>query len=553
MTRRQLKAAIYTRKSTEHGLEQDFNSLEAQREAAEAYIKSQRSEGWVLVDKTYSDGGISGATIERPALQQLLLDIEAGKVDIIVVYKVDRLTRSLSDFALIIKRLDAANASFVSVTQQFNTSNSMGRLTLNVLLSFAQFEREVTAERIRDKIDASKKRGIWMGGVVPLGYDNIDKKLKINEKEAETVRRVFDEYLSVSNVDALAYRVKQLGLRTKHHAGQKPSGRSFSRSALYYILKNPIYIGEIHHKGTCYPGCHQPIINQTTWDKVQQKLAKSRAERKFQTNAKYPSLLTGLIKDEAGDTLSPSHANKDGKRYRYYVSQSKNRGSNVVRYPAEQIELAVKNALINWLTDEKEHEAPFAPNNLSPKMHIETVPSKRLELAKRLEAGTPQGQAAAIKSLVNQVTIAETGLEILINPERLMNRHIDQQVLHPTVGLRVDIVLKKGLKGKKIIVPSQRQNIQRPDKKLILLIARAHLWANDLQSGKFATVKELADHHKADKADVGKQVRLAFLAPDIVQAIMDGRQPPLLNANQLRRLSHLPTDWRVQRQLLGFV
>jgi len=231
MTRQQLKAAIYTRKSTEHGSEQEFNSLVAQREAGEAYIQSQRSEGWVLVDKCYDDGGISGGTMERPALQELLTDIEVGRVDIIIVYKVDRLTRSLADFALIIKRLDAAGASFVSVTQQFNTSNSMGRLTLNVLLSFAQFEREVTAERIRDKIDASRKRGMWMGGAVPLGYDNIEKKLVINEQEAKTVTFIFSEYLKVHSVDALRERFKAKGMQTKRRSSRVTNDQPYGCSS----------------------------------------------------------------------------------------------------------------------------------------------------------------------------------------------------------------------------------------------------------------------------------------------------------------------------------
>lgn len=551
MTTRQLKAAIYTRKSTEHGLEQDFNSLAAQREAGEAYIKSQRSEGWVLVDKAYDDGGISGATVERPALQQLLHDIDAGRIDIIVVYKVDRLTRCLSDFALIIKRLDAAGASFVSVTQQFNTSNSMGRLTLNVLLSFAQFEREVTAERIRDKVDASKKKGIWMGGVVPLGYDNTDKKLTINESEAATVRLLFKEYLLAKSVDALKDMVNARGLRTKKHAGQKTSGKAFGSGTLYYILKNPLYIGKIQHKGTCYAGCHAPIIDLAVWQQVQDKLIKGQANRNLQTNAGYPSLLTGLLVNSAGTKFTPSHANKKGKRYRYYISGEKDCSQTTERYPAEQSEVAVKNALINWLDDDINHINSENPPAQSPAPNIEASRQKRLGLSKNLKAGTPHEQLTAIRSLVEKITLSDVGIQILLDPNYAATTNIETVSQDP-IELKIDIVLRKGIKGKKIIVPSQRQNIQKPDQKLVQLIANAHLWAKSLQSGKFATIEELAHQYGVDKAGISKQVRLAYLAPDIIQAILDGRQPLLLRANHLRRLSTLPTNWDEQRKLLGF-
>ena len=551
MTTRQLKAAVYTRKSTEHGLEQDFNSLAAQREAGEAYIKSQRSEGWVLVDKAYDDGGISGATVKRPALQQLLHDIDAGRIDIIVVYKVDRLTRCLSDFALIIKRLDAAGASFVSVTQQFNTSNSMGRLTLNVLLSFAQFEREVTAERIRDKVDASKKKGIWMGGVVPLGYDNTDKKLTINESEAVTVRLLFKEYLLAKSVDALKDTVNARGLRTKKHAGQKTSGKAFGSGTLYYILKNPLYIGKIHHKGTCYAGCHKPLIDLAVWQQVQDKLIKGQANRNLQTNAGYPSLLTGLLVNSAGTKFTPSHANKKGKRYRYYISGEKDCSQTTERYPAEQSEVAVKNALINWLEDDINHINSDGPCAQSPAPNREATHQKRSGLSKNLKAGTPHEQLSAIRSLVKKITLSEGGIQILLDPNYAATTNIETAPQDP-IELKIDIVLRKGIKGKKIIVPSQRQNIQKPDQKLVQLIANAHRWAKSLQSGKFATIEELAHQYGVDKAGISKQVRLAYLAPDIIQAIFEGRQPPLLKANHLRRLSTLPTNWDEQRKLLGF-
>lgn len=254
-----LRCAIYTRKSTEDGLDQEFNSLDAQREACEAYIESQKSEGWKLVKTRYDDGGLSGGAMNRPALESLLEHVRAGKIDIIVVYKVDRLTRSLADFAKIVEILDDQGASFVSVTQAFNTTTSMGRLTLNVLLSFAQFEREVTAERIRDKIAASRKKGLWMGGPVPLGYDVRDKKMQINAKEAETVRRLFELYLELDTVRDVKAEADHRGYKTKeqkYSTGRKVGGCSFTRGRLYHLLKNPLYIGRVKHKDTTYQGQH---------------------------------------------------------------------------------------------------------------------------------------------------------------------------------------------------------------------------------------------------------------------------------------------------------
>src|SRR5882757_7295631 len=317
-----IRCAIYTRKSSEEGLEQEFNSLQAQREACEAFIKSQRHEGWVCLPDGYDDGGLPGATMDRPALQQLLTEIQAGRVDIVVVYKVDRLTRSLADFAKIVEIFDTKGASFVSVTQQFNTTTSMGRLTLNVLLSFAQFEREVTGERIRDKIAASKQKGMWMGGWVPIGYDRKDRTLTINEVEALTVRTIFDLFLKLKNVQRVQTELVRLNLRTKPYAtprGRAVGGLSFACGHIYKILSNPLYIGEIEHRGVRYPGLHPPLIDGATWDAVQAQLATNHHENRARTNAKSKSQLAGLIYDDAGNRLVSSHATKNGKRYRYYV------------------------------------------------------------------------------------------------------------------------------------------------------------------------------------------------------------------------------------------
>ena len=308
-----VRCAVYTRKSSEEGLEQEFNSLDAQREACEAYIRSQKSAGWVALPEMYDDGGISGGTMDRPALQRLLTDIGAGRVDTVVVYKVDRLTRSLNDFAKIVDAFDSKGVSFVSVTQQFNTTNSMGRLTLNMLLSFAQFEREVTGERIRDKIAASKRKGMWMGGLPPLGYDVADRKLVVNANEADLVRHIFRRYADLKSVRALKEDLDAAGIvskarldRFRHPSGSLP----IDRGALYHMLENRLYRGEIVHKNTSYPGLHDAIIDEMLWDEVQAGLVENRVERTTRSTAVDPSLLAGLVYDDSGEGMSPTHANK---------------------------------------------------------------------------------------------------------------------------------------------------------------------------------------------------------------------------------------------------
>ena len=323
-----LRCAVYTRKSSEHGLEQDFNSLDAQREAAEAYIKSQAHEGWRLVKARYDDGGLSGGTLERPALQTLLADIRARKVDVVVVYKVDRLTRSLADFAKLVELFEAHGVSFVAVTQQFNTTTSMGRLTLNVLLSFAQFERELAGERIRDKFAASRRKGMWMGGTIPLGYDVKDRKLVINADEADRVRVIFQRYLALGCVSRLREELEQRGVRSKQRvltSGQVLGGCSFGRGALYHLLQNRIYLGEVVQRALAYPGEHERIIDDELWSAVQARLAANRGARR-RSRLETGSLLGGLIFDDRGNLMSPTYSVRRGKRYRYYVSRALVRG-----------------------------------------------------------------------------------------------------------------------------------------------------------------------------------------------------------------------------------
>jgi len=406
---RTFRCAIYTRKSSEEGLEQDFNSLHAQRESCEAYIKSQRHEGWTPLPALYDDGGYSGGSTDRPALKRLLADIQSHMIDVVVVYKVDRLTRSLADFAKIVEIFDAAGVSFVSVTQQFNTTTSMGRLTLNVLLSFAQFEREVTGERIRDKIAASKQKGMWMGGWVPIGYDRKDRTLTINETEAPTVRTIFDLFLKLGNVRRVQTELMRLNLRTKPYAtprGRAVGGLSFARGHIYKVLSNPLYVGQIEHKGVRYPGQHPPLIASATWDAVQARLAASHHENRTRTNAKSKSLLAGLIYDDAGNRLVSSHATRNGKRYRYYVTtqgaaRSASLGSARLWLPATVIDELVRTNLQNFLKDKTQislllREARCRPAQIGNGLGIAR------DIANSLTSGLPTAQSAA--ELIARVT-----------------------------------------------------------------------------------------------------------------------------------------------------
>src|SRR5256712_6793518 len=350
------RCAIYTRKSTEYNLELAFNSLDARREACEAYIKRQAHEGWRLIPGRYDDGAFSGASLDRPALQQLLADVRAGKIDIVLVYKVDRLTRSLADFAKLIELFDTHGVSFVSVTQSFNTSSSMGRLTLNVLLSFAQSERELIGERVRDKIAASKRKGLWVGGPVPLGYAAVDKKILVVPAEAAAVRTIIARYLELGSIRALAQDLDRRGIRSKprrHSTGRTVGGGSFGVGALAHLLKNRFYIGEVVYRGEVHHGEHEPILDSALFAAVQAKLAAQAVERRCRLRG-LPAILSGRLFDHRGNRMSPTHANKRGARYRYYVSQAVLQNKPpppglVSRVPAAEIEALVVAALRNHL------------------------------------------------------------------------------------------------------------------------------------------------------------------------------------------------------------
>ncbi|MEM7663406.1 MAG: recombinase family protein [Pseudomonadota bacterium] len=515
MTR--IRCAIYTRKSTEEGLDQSFNSLDAQREACEAYIQSQKQEGWKLLPQRYDDGGVSGGTMDRPALKMLLGEIDAGRIDMVVVYKVDRLTRSLADFAKLVERLDKAGASFVSVTQAFNTSTSMGRLTLNVLLSFAQFEREVTAERIRDKIAASKKKGMWMGGLVPLGYDKGTHGLVVNLTEAETVRRLFDAYLEFGSVRALKEFADCEGLRSKVRTskdGTQAGGKPFSRGMLYHLLANPIYIGKIKHRDQVFDGLHDPIVEVDIWQRVQDRLAQNRRERASRTNSKSRSPLAGKLVDQGGEPLTPSHASKSGRRYRYYVSKhlidKSGSAQDGWRIPAAEIERAVAEA-------------------------VRSNRDVHFELAAHGQAGLSDKQLLA---RVDRAQITETHLAISVVADG------EQPASEITVPYQQR---KRGVERRIILETGSSREI---DQVLINRILRALDWVDQLRRGK--SISEIAKQQSISPEYITHNLHFGLLSPRILDAVLRGTLPPDISAKAITRMQRLSDDWRTQEEwLLG--
>jgi DNA invertase Pin-like site-specific DNA recombinase len=562
------RCAIYTRKSSEEGLEQDFNSLDAQREACEAYIRSQKHEGWSILTTHYDDGGISGATMERPALQRLLADVRSGRIDVVVLYKVDRLTRSLTDFAKIVEVLDARGASFVSVTQQFNTTTSMGRLTLNVLLSFAQFEREIAGERIRDKIAASKKKGLWMGGFPPLGYDIEDRKLVINDREAEVVRQIFRRYGELGSVRRLQEELEAAGIVSKERhseSGRCWGGKPLARGALYRMLKNPIYRGRIAHKDKSYPGEHEAIVPKAFWDRVQQRLSDNRVERADGRQASTPSLLTGLLFDDRGHRMTPSHAVKHGRRYRYYVSRPLTVGCRASapagrRIPAGEIERLVAERIRQFLLDDTQVFEAIC-------RHVEDAGEQRQLLARAAEVSrawtgqSPSEARVILRTLVGRVDVQPDRVDIHLDAARLSHllgrdpdRHWpadDGAATQDQITLPVSARLMKAGKEIKMIVDGSAID-PRPDPSLIRLIVKAHGLREKLLTGDGASLGEIARREGVHRSYFTRVLRLAFLSPNITNAILDGRHPPDLTAARLMRTYGLPIEWQVQESALGF-
>jgi len=568
---KEARCAIYTRKSSEEGLEQDFNSLDAQREACEAYITSQKHEGWTVVAVPYDDGGLSGGTMERRALLRLLDDIRAGKVDVVVVYKVDRLTRSLADFAKIVETFDNHNVSFVSVTQQFNTTSSMGRLTLNVLLSFAQFEREVTGERIRDKIAASKKKGIWMGGNLPLGYDSEDRKLIVNEAEGKVVRHVFRRYVALGSVRELKDELDADAVVSKarfYRSGRCVGGVPLARGALYHMLQNRIYLGEIVHKDKSYPGEHDAVIDRALWDKVQAKLSANRVERKTGSAAKEPSLLAGLLFDGLGHRMTPSHAKKNGKRYRYYVSRplttsNRAKAPGGRRIPAGDIERLVTRRIQEFFADRA--EVLGALNQFVPDTaEQERLVSRASIFAEGWNDLVPVEVRGILLALVTRIDVQEKRVDIEVNVARITdvlgNDPMDLPDASEEVGkadrltLTVLARLKRAGLGTKMVIDGTagRGRKGKADPSLAKLIVKGHVFRDKLIKGEGASLSDIAVRQGVTRSYFTRLVRLTFLAPDITRAILEGRQPQTLTAAKLKEASRLPLGWPEQREVLEF-
>ncbi|MEO3413716.1 recombinase family protein [Roseovarius sp. CAU 1744] len=557
MIKPRIQCAIYTRKSSDEGLDQDFNSLDAQAEACAAYIASQRHQGWVASKTRYDDGGISGGTLERPGLQRLLADIDAGLVQMVVVYKIDRLTRSLADFAKLVERFDASGCSFVSVTQAFNTASSMGRLTLNVLLSFAQFEREVTAERIRDKIAASKKKGFWMGGVPPLGYDpHPDPKtrgLVVNADEAETVRTIFALYDDLGCLNAVMRRANALGLRSKLHrfrSGRVQGGNPFSRGQIYALLRNPIYIGKIRHKTRVWDGQHASIVVEALWDQVQSKLqAASARPRGRKGPADRPSAtrvapLKGKLRDDTGDRLTPTYTRRHGRQIRYYISNRLISGGTDPggwRLPAPALEQTVADVISRHLVALARDHRICVEADLQ---QGDAVKDRVRRIADRLTDGTPHLLAGLLfegcigKHRIVLSLQAKTLAEILdLYPDA-----IDPSAL----SIEAPFALRRrGVEGK-IIVGDRAPH---PDRTLLRALSQAHAWVADLRGGK--PLGEIAAATRHSESYIRTRAQLAYLAPAIQSAFLEGRQPADLTLERIIR-KPVPLDWDAQARLYGF-
>jgi len=552
---KKVRCAIYTRVSTDAGLDQDFNSLDAQYDAAQAYIRSQAHAGWTLIRHRYDDGGFSGGSTDRPALQQLIADIKAHKIDVVVVYKVDRLTRSLADFAKLVELFDAYAVSFVSVTQQFNTTTSMGRLTLNVLLSFAQFEREVTAERIRDKIVASKRKGLWVGGVVPLGYQARDRKITIVEEEARTVRHIFRRYLELGSLNRLLVDLRTTGIKTKVRPlsnGRTIGGIPFSRGSLAAFLRNRFYIGEVRYKGEIFPGEQPAILDRALFEAVQAKLDQQRTNH-ARVRQQSHSLLMGRIFDDRGNRMTPTYAVKNGIRYRYYISapllqSQSDKAAKLNRVPAAEIERLIIGALRKQLGINR-HDEKIGEDNALPtdkeliSTHVARVDVKQDHLAiQLLTVSAPQSGMSA-RRWPKEQEASEGG------------SRGDEQT-HPTATTLLIPWKKKPAKQPRAIIapsltgsPADPRPIRAETRaKLITAIATGRRWLDELITGTVTNVEQIAQRETCSIRQVNRTITLAFLAPTLVQAAVDGRLPRGIGVASLR---DFPVEWKRQHEILG--
>jgi site-specific DNA recombinase len=522
MTMKAVRCAIYTRVSTEQGLDQDFNSLDAQHDASQAYVRSQAHAGWTLLRAKYDDGGFSGGNTDRPALQRLLQDVRAGKIDVIVVYKVDRLTRSLADFAKLVELFDRHNVSFVSVTQQFNTTTSIGRLTLNVLLSFAQFERELTSERIRDKISASKRKGLWVGGMAPLGYDTKGRKITVNEAEAERVRSIFRSYLKLGSLNRLMTELRNQDIVTKVRTlrtGETVGGIPFTRGSLAHLLRNSFYIGEVSFKGEILQGEQPAILDRDLFDAVQAKLNEQvHSHKAIRMNC--DALLAGRIFDDRSNRMSPSHARKGSIKYRYYLSSALLQGAaaragSVRRVSAAEVEAVVIRSVRQHL---KLSEPIDDPSLI--KQHVARVEVQPEQLV--IELAGPHGSDA-------QNAASDGTLQVPWRKTMSTRRR--------------EVVLPEGTS------PQQARPMRSETRAtLVSAIARGRRWLDELITDATATADRIAQREKCSVRKVNMTLSLAFLAPDLVKAAIDGRLP---HGMGLTRLAALPAEWSQQHHMLG--
>ena len=545
---KKFRCAIYTRKSTEEGLEQDFNSLNAQREACEAYIKSQQHEGWILIEKQYNDGGFSGGNLDRPALKELFNDIKNDRIDIVVVYKVDRLTRSLLDFAKIVELFDAHSASFVSVTQNFNTTTSMGRLTLNILLSFAQFEREVTGERIRDKIAASKKKGMWMGGRVPIGYERKDKKLIIETSGATKVKKIFEKYIELKSVPNLKTYLAGENIRTN-------TGKNFDKGHLYHILQNKTYTGKIVHKNNVYEGEHAAIIEENLFNLAQDLLQANKVDESRKHNASN-SLLAGKIYDDKNNRMTPSYSKTRNKKYRYYVSQpvlkfDKTKAGSISKLPAEETEKFVTDEIRSYFFDTKQIQNYIAELSVFEQNRIlEVVKSGKFD------------NYALVRSVLEKLTVSREWTEMILSKSRIkkflydLNGNVqdmrgDKEQAEDYLIIKREIRIKTGTsKGcNTLIIRNDKAELPYINEALIKAIVKSFYWHKLLLEGKVKNTKDIQKlENLKDNSYIKQVLNLRFLSPRIIEAILNGTQPRELTVTKLFNIKTL--NWKEQEQLI---
>lgn len=575
-TKAKKRCAIYTRKSCEEGLEQEFNSLDAQRLSAENYIMSQAHEGWVLINEHYDDGGYSGGDLNRPALQKLFEDIKAGKIDCIVVYKIDRLTRSLFDFNEIIKILDSHNVSFVAVTQSFNTANSMGRLMLNVLLSFAQYERELTGERIRDKIDASCKKGMWMGGSIPIGYDLKDRRLIINENEAKIIRTLFDVYIEKGSITKTYRELNGLGFRTKiwtSSTGKTHGGNKFDKSNVKNILTNELYIGKINHKGNIYDGLHSAIIDDKTWQEAQNLVTSKKFEipnPKFKVS-ELPLLKGAMSCGICGNKMTPTFTKKGNRKYRYYICQGKLKGKNeecrVGRIPAKETEDLVVNQILNIL------QKPEIISQTINNKDADITQNQIIESFKKINQIWSKlfitEQARIIHLLIKDLVIKPDEIRINIYRQGLSslnnevsgiseNSEIVQKIIdNDILQILVPIVIKKRNGVALMILPEGKEYEEYQSKNfddtLINAFAKALKWKEIIENrnNNISSLSDLARRENVSMSHATKVYRLNFISPKIIESIANGNAPRELRLQDIFA-KKAPEVWQEQEEMWGF-